>query len=183
MAQNVQTFHLKKRWLWIGLLLGLWTFMALLSSVEAYVGQLAFDKPITWGLALRRSFKDWYSYGLLSLGIIWFCGRNRLEAGRAWRWVLVHFAAASVFSALYVATNSWLLAGERSVQTGQILTFGYLVRKLAIHYLVMNLIMYWIVVFAHLGWHYYQRFRERELQTTELQRELVEAKLEALRMQ
>jgi LytS/YehU family sensor histidine kinase len=38
-------------------------------------------------------------------------------------------------------------------------------------------------VLAHLGWTYYQGFREREKQTAALQRELVEARLEALRMQ
>jgi sensor histidine kinase YesM len=43
--------------------------------------------------------------------------------------------------------------------------------------------MYWLVVFGHLGWHYYQRYRERELQAAELGRELVEARLDALRLQ
>jgi sensor histidine kinase YesM len=43
--------------------------------------------------------------------------------------------------------------------------------------------MYWFVVFAHLGWSYYQGYRERERQTAALQKELVEARLEALRMQ
>src|SRR5207253_822143 len=111
------------------------------------------------------------------------CGRNRLEPGRTWRWISLHMIAAFIFSGAYVTVSSWLLTGERSVQTGQILTFSYLVKKLAIHYCVMNLMMYWIVVLGHLGWHYYQRFRERELHTAELQRELIEAKLDALRMQ
>jgi len=39
------------------------------------------------------------------------------------------------------------------------------------------------VVFGHFGWHYYQRYRERELQAAELGRELVEARLDALRLQ
>ncbi len=173
----------RKRWLLVGFFVALWTFMACLSAAEAYVAQLKFDKPVSWELALRRSFKDWYTYGVLSIGIVWFCGRNRLEPGRVWRWVLKHLGAGLVFSAAYIVTTSWLLAGERSVQTGEILTFSFLVKKLAIHYCVMNLMMYWIVVFGHLGWHYYQRFRERELQTAELRRQLTEAKLEALRMQ
>ena len=157
--------------------------MACLSGVESYVGQLKFDKPVTWGLALRRSFKDWYTYGFLAIGIIWFCGRNRLEHGRIWRWVLRHLAAALVFATAYIGITSWLLTGEVSVQTGEILTFWYLVKKLAIHYCVMILMMYWIVVFGHQGWHYYQRYREREVQTADLRRQLTEAKLEALRMQ
>jgi two-component system, LytTR family, sensor kinase len=173
----------RQRWLWVGFFAALWTCLACLSAAESYVGQLKYDKPITWELALRRSMKDWYTYGVLSIGVIWFSGRNRLEHGRTWAWVLKHLVAALVFSAAYILTTSWLLAGERSVQTGQILTFSYLVKKMAIHYCIMTLIMYWLMVFAHSGWHYYRRYREREVQTSELRRELTEARLEALRMQ
>jgi two-component system LytT family sensor kinase len=174
----------KKRWLWIAFLVALWTFMACLTAFESYLAQLKYDKPVSWSLALRRSFKDWYSYGFLAIGIIWFCGKNRLEHGHAGRWVLRHLAAALVFSAAYVVAMSWLLTGEPSVQqAGQILKFEDLIKKLALHYCGMNLILYWIVVFGHSGWHYYQRFRERELQTMQLQRELSDARLEALRMQ
>jgi signal transduction histidine kinase len=120
---------------------------------------------------------------VLSLGILWFCQRNRLEPERAGRWVAKHFAAAGVYFTANIIISSWLLAGEQSVQSGEILTFGYLVKKLALHYVVMCVLMYWFVVFAHLGWHYYRRFRERELQAAELQQKLVEARLEALRMQ
>jgi two-component system LytT family sensor kinase len=66
---------------------------------------------------------------------------------------------------------------------GQILTFSYLIRMYWLHYLLLYLVVYWLVVFGHLGWHYYQRYRERDLETAQLQRELVEARLEALRMQ
>jgi sensor histidine kinase YesM len=173
----------KKRWLWVLLFVGIWTFLALLSAVESYVSQLLWDKPILWTLALRRNFKDWYSYGLLSIGILWFCQKNPWRPGRTISWVLRHFAAALVFSVAWMCLSSWLVAGERSVQTGQTLTFLFLIRKLAVHYAFLNLIMYWMVVLAHLGWHNYQRFRERDLQAADLKRELVEARLNALRMQ
>ena len=120
-------------------------------------------------------------YGLISIGILWLCGGLRLEPGKAARWVGLHMASALGFSVAYVALLSWLLAGETSVQTGQVLTFSYLFKKMAVHYIILT--MYWIVVFAHLGWDYYRRYREREIQTAELQRELVEARLAALRMQ
>lgn len=174
---------IRKRWLVIGFFVALWTAIACLSAVEAYIGQLHFDKPISWELAFRRAFKDWYTYGVLSIGVIWFCRRNRLEHGLVLPWVVKHFGGALIFSAAYIIGISWLLTGERSVQTGQILTFDYLVKKFAIHYCIMTLIMYWLMVFAHSGWHYYQRFREREMQTSELRRQLTEARLEALRMQ
>ena len=168
----------------VGLLLGLCTILALLSSLGAYVSGAGLDQVVPWGPVLRQEFKDWYACGLLSFGVLWFCGRNRLEHGRTGRWVLAHVAAACVFSILYVTLTSWLVAGERSImRPGQILTFSYLFKKMAVHYFVMNQIMYWLVVFGHLGWDYHQRYRDREIQAAELQRELVQARLEALRMQ
>ena len=181
MAMNATV---KRRWLVAAFLFGLCTVLALLSSLGAYVSGAGMEQRVPWIPLLRQEFKDWYACGLLSLGVLWFCGRNRLEPGRTGRWVLAHFAAACLFSALYVILTSWLVAGERSIMNpGSILTFSYLVRKMAIHYFVMNLIMYWMVVFGYVGWHYYQRCGEREVQAAELRRELVEARLEALRMQ
>jgi sensor histidine kinase YesM len=128
--------------------------------------------------------KDWYALGFISLGVVWFAGRNSLQPGHTGRWAAVHFAASLILGMVYAVLTSWLVAGEPSVMhPGQILTFSYLIRMYWVHYLVLYLIVYWLVVFAHLGWHYYQRFREREVQTVQLQHELVEARLEALRMQ
>jgi len=83
----------------------------------------------------------------------------------------------------HVAFVSCLEAGERSVQTGQILTFDYLFGKLLVSYTLSNIFKYWIVVLGYLGWHYYKAYRERERQAAALATELVQARLQALRMQ
>jgi len=90
---------------------------------------------------------------------------------------------ALVFSLAHVAIVSWLEAGEPSVQTGAILTFDYLFGKLLISYTLSNIFKYWIVVLGYLGWHYYKAYRERERQAAALATELVQARLQALRMQ
>jgi len=174
-----------KRWWFVAVLfLGLCTMLALLSSLGAYVSGAGADQPVPLGPLLRQEFKDWYACGVLSLGVLWFCGRHPLEPGKTKHWVLVHFTAACAFSVIYATATSWLVAGEQSVMVpGKILTFPFLLKKMALHYFVLNLIMYWLVVFGHLGWHYYQRYCEREVQAAELQRELVVARLDALRMQ
>ena len=171
---------IRKRWLWFGLYAGIWTLLTLLSVAS----MLSSEKSCRWGPCLRQEFKDWYSCGLLSLGIIWFCGRNQLEPGRMGRWVTAHLAGTVVFWAAFTTFTSWLVAGEESIMhPGQVLTFSYLVEKLALNFLLTSVLVYWLVVCCHLGWHYYQRYREREVQTAQLQRELVEARLDALRMQ
>jgi two-component system, LytTR family, sensor kinase len=179
----VQKSMRRNWWLRIGLFVAVWTVIALAESASTYVAQLKYDKPVTWELALRRSFKEWYSFGLLAVGIVYLCNRVRLESGRLRQWIAVHFTASILFSPLYVAVISWLEAGEVSVQNGSVLTFSYLFGKLVVHYFVWDLILYWLVVMGHLGWSSYERHREHELEEAELKRQLVEARLDALRMQ
>jgi len=173
----------RQRWLWVAGFVGFWTALALLASAEIYVAQLHWDKPISWELAFRRSFKEFYSYAVLSLGGLWLC--NRWIKLKGFRWFGLHMTAAIVLALTHVALVSWLEAGEISVQTGKVLTFHYLFEKLVVNSAISNLFKYWILVLGHLGWQYYRRvgYRERERQASALATELVQARLQALRMQ
>jgi two-component system LytT family sensor kinase len=176
--------HARQRLLLIGGLFVVCTLLGGLSVLQAYVCDVSMGEPVALGPLLRQELKDWYSLGLISIGVIWFAGRNRLESRRIGHWTAIHFAGAVVFAVIYCVFTSWLVAGERSVMhPGKILTFSYLIRMYWLHYVLLYMVMYWLVVFGHLGWHYYHRYREREVETAQLQRELVEARLEALRMQ
>ena len=173
----------QKWWRRIGLYVAVWSAMTLLSGAESYVSQSLYDKPISWSLALRRSAEEWYTFGLLAIGILWLCNRVRLESGRAGRWFTIHFCASLIFAPAYVAFLSWIMAGEKSVQDGSILTFPFLFRKFIISYYLWDVMMYWMITVGHLGWHSYRSSRERERQAAALATELVQARLQALKMQ
>ena len=172
-----------KHWRGTSLYVGVWLVLGTLTAVEVFLAQLLWDKPITWALAFRRSFKETLAYAICTLAILWLCGRLRHGAGRRARWFFSHMVGALVFALAHVALVAWLEAGERSVRTGEILTFNYLFGKLLISYTLSDIIKYWIVVLGYLGWHYYKAFRERERQAAALATELVQARLQALRMQ
>ena len=76
----------RKWWVRLGLFVALWTALALLEGVFTYQAQLRYDKPVSWALALRRSFKEWCAYGLLAIGIVWLSNRVRFGPGRIRRW-------------------------------------------------------------------------------------------------
>jgi len=173
----------KKRARQVALYVGVWVVLGTLSAIEVFIAQQLWDKPITWTLAFRRTFKEVLAYAICTLAVLWLCGRVRHEPGRRVRWFFIHMLGALVFSVSHVAFVSWLEAGERSVQTGQILTFDYLFGKLLVSYTLSNIFKYWIIVLGYLGWHYYKAYRERERQAAALATELVQARLQALRMQ
>lgn len=179
----VQSWCSRKRAQCAAIYVGAWTAFGALSGVKVYYTQLLWDKPVPWELAFRRSFKEVFSYAVCVLGVLWLCGRLKPLAERRGRWILLHVLGAAVFSVAHLTFVSWLESGERSVQTGEMLTFSYLFGQLSVHYAASNFVEYWIVVFAHLGWQYYQGYRERERQAAALATELVQARLQALRMQ
>ena len=165
-------------------LFGLCGLLAALSIFQAYVCDIGLGEQTPLGALARQEFKVWFGIGLTSLGVIMFARRAQPRPGHTARWIGKHMVASLFFAAGYALFTSWLVAGERSVMhPGQILTFSYLFGKFWVHYIVSYFVVYWLVVFGHLGWHYYNRYREREVETVQLQRELVEARLEALRMQ
>ena len=167
----------------MGFCFAICTAFALAETVSTYMHLMKFEKPISWAQAVRQPFKTWYAFGVVSFGILWLCQRIPVEAGRFGRWIAKHVAASVVFSLLFVTCISWLIAGERSVHDGSVLKFSYLFTKFAIGDSVWFMMMYWMVVLGHFGWSTYQHYREHELAEAELHRQLVEARLDALRMQ
>jgi sensor histidine kinase YesM len=144
---------------------------------------LKWDKPVSYALAFRRSFEEIYTYGALALGILWFCGRLRFDPARLWRWIAAHLLGCFVFCLSAVVLISWLWSGQTSVQNGQTLRFSELLPKLAVTCGFWGFYKYWIIVLGHLGWQNYKQYRERERQAAAMRTELVEARLQALRMQ
>src|ERR1051325_2989840 len=132
----------KKCWFFVGCFVAFWTGIALLTAAQDHTAQALFDKPVSWELAIRRAFKEWYAYGFVSIGVLWLCARLQPEPGKMARWVGWHLLASVGFCLADITLYSWLLSGETSVQTGEVLTFGYLFKKWAIHYIVPNLLIY-----------------------------------------
>jgi two-component system LytT family sensor kinase len=173
-----------KRWLLrVGFCFALCTALALSESVSSYFSLMKMGRAIPWSQCLRQPFKMWYAFGLFSFGIVWLCNRIRLEAGQVRRWIAKHLAASLAFSLVFVTFVAWLIAGERSVYDGSVLKFSYLLTKFAIGDTVWFLMLYWVVVLGHLGWTSYHASVERERQAATLATELVQARLQALRMQ
>jgi two-component sensor histidine kinase len=162
---------------------GFWTCMALLYAMQLYTGHEAgAARPVEFTMALRRGCEEWYVWGLISIGILWLAGKVRIEPGRGWRWLLIHMLGAMAAEVAFVTLHAALLHGQTSILDSTVFTFGMVFQK-EIHYWLFGMIIYWVILLAHQGWHFYQRFREGEQQAAALATELVEARLEMLRMQ
>ncbi len=161
---------------------GLFTLLVVIDAVQLYAGQRFEDFTITWPTALRRGCESNYTMAVLGLGVLWLARRFPFDRAHGWRWFARHFGLALVYAAVYSATYALLVNGQMSVK-GKVFVFPETFKKLIVFYTYGNVGFYWLVVLAHHGWHYYQRYRERERRTVELEGQLARAQLQALRMQ
>lgn len=161
---------------------GFWTLLVVVFAAEAFVTHEAMGLPVPWWYALRRSAEEWYLWAVLSVGVIWVSKRFPLTPGRMRRALVVHSGVAVYGSVIYLALWALILHGQWSYD-GSILAFSKVFQKLFLHYFCFNVGIYWVIVMGQHGWHYYQEYRQREQEAAALTTELVQAKLEALRMQ
>ena len=179
---NIRAFMQSRRRKY-GLIFAVWTLVMIVEGAQFYASQFVENHPIPLGLAFRRSCEEWYPWVLLTLGILWVAGRLSLERMGLKRWFFLHLATSVVVSLIYLSIHAWFLSGQKSVMDGSIFEFRAVFRKLVLFYCNVPLVIYWVIVIGHQGWHYYQRSRERELQASALATELVRTRLEVLRMQ
>jgi len=175
--------QLRKWALRVGFCFAICTVLALQETVSNYQTMMKIGKPITWSHALRQPLKMWYAFGVFSFGIVCLCKRIRVQTSGFGRWVAKHLGVSLLFALGFAAVLAWLIAGERSVHDASVLKFDYLFKKYATGDIVWFMMMYWMVALGHLGWSSYQRERDHELEEAELRQQLVEARLDALRMQ
>ena len=173
----------QSRWRKYGLIFGLWTVVVIVEAAQFYASQFVENHHIPVALAFRRACEEWYPWAFLTLGIFWAARLLNLERMGLKRWFFLHLATSIVVSLLYLSIHAWFLSGQKSVMDGTTFEFRSVFRKLVLFYCNVPLVIYWVIVIGHQGWHYYQRSRERELQASALATELVRTRLEVLRMQ
>ncbi len=162
--------------------MAIFTVLALIDAGQAYAMQHFEDVSISWSLAVRRGLECNYLMAVFGLGVLWLANRLPLDRGRTTRWVLMHLALSLVFAQCYNLAYAAVLDGQMSVR-GTPFEFQETFKKLAIHYTLGHVGIYWIILLAHHGWRYYRRYRERELRAAELEGQLSRARLDVLRMQ
>jgi two-component system LytT family sensor kinase len=172
----------QRRWVKFSLFFAFWTLIGLSFASQFYLSSSLFGRGVTWRQAITYSLGDWYVWAVLSLPIVWFARRFHLERHNWHRRLGVHLLAGIVASVTYAALRSLVGQWQLSV-SGDPLLFSAAFKPLLVKMWHFNLLIYGVIVSIVHAFDYYQKFRERELRSLELEKHLAEAKLEALQMQ
>ncbi len=160
-------------WRW-GLIFVCWTFLGLFSASQVYI-RYAYnsDTPPTWGQAFSVAMPDWYAWGLLSPFIFWFARHFPLERKKRGRRLFFHFVAGVFFSFSKMVLEYMVI--WRMI--------GLPAREVSPVALQQNLLIYAAIVGIIYAFDYYGKYREHEVKASQLQAQLAQAQLQALKMQ
>jgi sensor histidine kinase YesM len=96
--------------------------------------------------------------------------------------VPLHLAASAAFSLIYMVLRA-VLGQVQDWFGGHTIAFWQAFQPLLVKSFHYNLLIYWVILNVAHAFDFYREARERELRTSELERHLAQARLQALQMQ
>ena len=168
---------LQRRWIKWLLWFGFWTLIGLSFAFQFYISSAKAGLEVTWRQAVSYALGDWYVFALLSIPVVWLARRFDFESGNRARSLAVHLPASLVFSLAYMVLRAWVGRWQSEA------SFAEAFQPLLVKTWHFNLLIYWVIVAVSFAFDYYRKYRERELRTMELEKQLAQAKLQALQMQ
>jgi two-component system, LytTR family, sensor kinase len=174
---------LQHRWFrWVVYFL-IWTAVGLFfASYSPLWGRHVFRAPISWDDALVSNLTFYYIWACIAPLVLWLGRRFPFERSTWLTALLVHIPTSVFMSAvqLFVAE---VVSQSLSAEPMKLYdAFREIQRTVAV-YFHMNVLTYWAVLGVGYGRDYYVKFREREVRAVQLQAQLTQAQLQALKMQ
>src|SRR5262245_1857472 len=173
----------RQDWTRWGLIVLGWTLIGLFFGSQLYLASaLGFGMPTAWYRAFATGLADWYIWGALAPLVFWSGHRFRLGRGFWPARLLLHLLASVLISLVQLVVTT---AFAQLLESSGGRTFPFLMGlrfALAVKF-HWNVVVYWAILgFSH-ALAYYRESRERALQSLQLEAQLAQARLQALKMQ
>lgn len=165
------------------LIFGAWTLVGLFMTSQSYVRNLRAGHTVDWvKLLFMLELPFAYLWALFTPLLFRLAERFPLERRRWLKNMLVHLLASLLLSIItmvgFTTLNAFLFvpASEREFTFGRLLVSVYT-------FFDYYILIYWLILMVSQALTYYTRFREGELRASQLQAQLAQAELQALKMQ
>jgi two-component system LytT family sensor kinase len=172
-------FTLHKYFFWF--LFGTWTLLALFMSSQLYTRFHAGNIAADWSHILIVEFT--YSYLFFLLSPLMLVLADKLPFNKR-KWLMSlfsHIVLSTVITFIILGIRRYLLwlSFEKTNISFDLNNFLYSIYL----YLDYGIMSYLLVAFFSYTYKYYNQFKERELKTAKLEKDLIQAQLQALKMQ
>lgn len=172
---------LARRWVRVGLTVGLWTLFGLFLGSQTYLAYKRSDMPIGWHRVFGLELAYAYVWAVLTPLVLFLANRYPIVRERWLRNLLIHLFASVVIGfgtrVLHdLILFQFVLDPKRTLLLVKLLINVYLIFD-------YGAMIYWLIVLVSFVFDYYRRYRGGEIRATRLEAQLALAQLQALKMQ
>jgi two-component system LytT family sensor kinase len=171
-----------KSWARLALIWGAWTFVGLVFTSQFYFSAYRSDMPVEWSYAIYLQMTWAYLWALVTPVILWIAGRFPLERQHWGKNLGVHLLASLLLSTFVTWSGHLLLYLNYGYRAG----LPYRMDR-ALRFVIQNFSegigIYLLIAIITYAVSYYNRYRKGELRAMQLEAQLSQAQLQALKMQ
>jgi two-component system LytT family sensor kinase len=172
----------RRRWVRLASIWGIWTFIGLVFTLQGYFSSYRSDRPMPFIDQLYLQMTWSYLWALATPLVLWAASRLPIERNNWIRSSLLHVPISILLSVFLTALGHislWLYWGYRA---GKPFSFANMTRFVIANF-SEGIGIYLLIALSSYAYSYYSRYREGQLRTLQLEAQLSQAQLQALKMQ
>ncbi len=166
---------------WVGFFC-LWTLLGVFSASQNMLVLQEIGMNPTWEESLRHALIDWYLWALLTIPIGVLVVKVGLDISRWKRIALVQILLSAAFALIHISLLATSQQIESSICGEQASFMGKAIPLFNIRF-HWNVLIYLAIIGVIFAREYYRRYRAKEIVSAKLETQLVQAQLQALKMQ
>ena len=174
--------YIKQTWLRVLVVFAILTFLAIFFLGQQYYVSRNFDREFYFVQMLFYELSYFYTWGPLLLLIIGLANRFRLERKMWGRNLSLHLTAGIIIALLHrtISLLAHVLINAPNKLNEASITLLY---NKIISGSFDSFLIYWLILAGYYSFDYYRQFREHKIMAAQLEAQLAQAQLQALKMQ
>ena len=180
MASPVASRSRVTKWL---LIFGVWTLFGLFFASQFALQNQLSENPISFWRILSWQLSSGYAWFLASPLIFWLSKKYAFDDGKWKASVPIHVVASVVVALGVLCFDSYVLPKLGYLARFNLTSYWETYKILFFVNFHFSIAIYWGVVAIHQAILNYRKYRERELQTSQLEARLAQSRLQVLKMQ
>ena len=172
----------QRRWMRVALVAAIWTFIGIVFTLQGYFTSYRSERPQPFRESLYMQMTWAYLFALATPLVLWATAKLPLERNNWIRSALLHIPISIVLSGILTALGRVLIWLNYGYRWGKPLTFESVIR-FVIGNLCEGIAIYMLIALTGYAYSYYRRYMAGQLRTLQLESQLSQAQLEALKMQ
>ena len=160
-----------------------WTCVGLFFASQSLLwDQYLFRTTITWERAVTINLSFYYIWACIAPLVLWLGKRYQFERTSWPKAILVHLPTSILLSAAQLLVAEVVFQSFRPYPLKLFEAFRAIQVSFAFNF-HMNLLTYWVILGVGSLRDYYGKYRDRDLRNAQLEAQLTQAQLQALKMQ